>query len=159
MTDWLRHTIGNDLIALYEGLPFTEDALLWLLEKPRTFGELRATEIDWFRWMAAKIHDKEILEKLSEDPDADVRMWVALNPVTPEGVLGKLGEDPVAFVRRSVAQNRNTPTPVLSTLNHGTDLLVRGLAFWNLNRRSRRREALSRPADQATSPYSGWWRN
>ena len=159
MTDWLRDTISNDLIVLYEGLPFTENAVLWLREKPRTFGELRAAEIDWLRWMAAKIYDKKILEKLSEDPDADVRMWVALNPVTSEVVLGKLGEDPVAFVRRGVAQNRNTPPPVLAMLNHDTDLVVRALVFRNCNRRSRRRDAFSRPSGLTTSRYSGWWRN
>jgi len=159
MADWLRDTIGDDLIALYEDLPFAETAHLWLREKPRTFGELRAEEIDWWRWMAAKIRDKEILEKLSRDSDADVRMWVALNPVTPEAVLGQLGEDPVAFVRRGVAQNRSTPTPVLAKLNYDTDLVVRALVFRNWNRRSRRRDAFSTPSGQATSHYSGWWRN
>jgi hypothetical protein len=82
MSDWLGDVIGADLIAVYEGLYFTEDALLWLREKPRTFGELRAEEIDWLRWMAANVRDEDILEKLSEDPDTDVRMWVACNPVT-----------------------------------------------------------------------------
>ncbi len=74
MSDWLSDVIGDDLITVYEGLYFTEDALLWLREKPRTFGELRAEEIDWLRWMAATIHDKYVLEKLSQDPDTDVRM-------------------------------------------------------------------------------------
>jgi hypothetical protein len=41
MSDWLSDVIGNDLIAVFDGLYFTEDALLWLREKPRTFGELR----------------------------------------------------------------------------------------------------------------------
>jgi len=36
MSDWLSDVIGNDLIAIYEGLYFTEDAVAWLREKPRT---------------------------------------------------------------------------------------------------------------------------
>jgi hypothetical protein len=33
MRDWLGEVIGDDLIAVYEGLFFTEDALLWLQER------------------------------------------------------------------------------------------------------------------------------
>jgi hypothetical protein len=40
MSDWLSDVIGNDWIAVYEGLDATQDALIWFLEKPRTFGEL-----------------------------------------------------------------------------------------------------------------------
>jgi hypothetical protein len=88
----LNDVISNDLIAVYEGHYFTADGLLWLREKPRTFGELRTEEIDWLRWMAANIQDKDVLEKLSQDTDIDVRMWVACNPVTPRLVLEKLAE-------------------------------------------------------------------
>src|ERR1700728_196056 len=125
MSDWLSNVIGDDLITVYEGLYFTEDALIWLREKPRTFGELRAEEIDWLRWMAANIDDQDLLEKLSEDPDIDVRMWVACNPITPELVLAKLAEDPIVFVRRGVAQNRSTPMPLLMRLNDDADVVVR----------------------------------
>jgi hypothetical protein len=156
MSDWLSDVIDHDLIAVYEGLYFTEDALLWLREKPRTFGELRAKEIDWLRWMAANVHDKDVLEKLSEDPDTDVRMWVACNPMTPELVLGKLAEDPIVFVRRGVAQNKSTPTPLLARLNDDTDLAIRALVSRNRNNRSRRRECLV-PGPE-TSRYSGWHR-
>ena len=131
MSSWLNDVISKDLIAVYEGHYFTEDALLWLREKPRTFGELRTEEIDWLRWMAANIEDKEVLEKLSQDPDADVRMWVACNPVTPRLVLEKLAGDPVAFVRRGVAQNSSTPAHLLIRLNDDTDIRVRALAFKN----------------------------
>jgi hypothetical protein len=117
--------ISNDLIAVYEEHYFTEDALLWLREKPRTFGELRTEEIDWLRWMAANIRDKEVLENLSQDPDTDVRMWVACNPLTPRLVLEKLAEDPIVFVRRGVAQNQNTPAHILIKLNADPDARVR----------------------------------
>jgi len=132
VSSWLNDVISNDLIAVYEGHDFTEDALLWLREKPRTFGELRAEEIDWLRWMAANIEDKEVLEKLSQDPDADVRMWVACNPVTPRLVLEKLARDPVVFVRRGVAQNSSIPAHLLIRLNDDPDIRVRALAFKNV---------------------------
>ncbi len=131
MSDWLNDVIGDDLIAVYEDLYFTEDALIWLREKPRTFGELRAEEIDWLRWMAANIHDQDLLEKLSQDADSYVRMWVACNPMTPKPILGKLAEDPVVFVRRGVAQNNSTPAHVLERLNDDADHVVRALVFRN----------------------------
>jgi hypothetical protein len=125
VSSWLNDVISNDLIAVYEGHYFTEDALLWLREKPRTFGELRTEEIDWLRWMAANIEDKEVLENLSQDPDTDVRMWVACNPLTPRLVLEKLAEDPIVFVRRGVAQNQSTPAHILIKLNADPDTKVR----------------------------------
>jgi len=131
VSSWLNDVISNDLIAMYEGHYFTEDALLWLREKPRTFGELRTEEIDWLRWMAANIEDKEVLENLSQDPDTDVRMWVACNPLTPRLVLEKLARDPVVFVRRGVAQNSSIPAHLLIRLNDDTDIQVRALAFKN----------------------------
>ena len=125
MSSWLNDVISNDLIAVYEGYYFTEDALLWLREKPRTFGELRTEEIDWLRWMAANIEDKEVLENLSQDPDTDVRMWVACNPLTPRLVLEKLAVDPIVFVRRGVAQNQSTPAHILIKLDADPDTRVR----------------------------------
>jgi hypothetical protein len=44
MSDWLVDVIGNNLITVYEGLDATVDALIWLREKPRTFGELRCVQ-------------------------------------------------------------------------------------------------------------------
>jgi len=135
MSDWLSNVLGDDLITVYEGLYFTEDALIWLREKRRTFAELRAEEIDWLRWMAATVRDEDILKNLSEDPDTDVRMWVACNPVTPEPTLEKLAEDPIAFVRRGVAQNRSTPIPLLMRLNDDADVMVRILVSRNRKHR------------------------
>jgi hypothetical protein len=128
MQDWLNQVISDDVITVYEGLDATEDAHRWLREKPRTFGELRAEDIDWLRWMAANIRDRDLLEKLSQDGDPDVRMWVACNPMTPEPVLARLARDPVVFVRRGVAQNYNTPFRLLIQLNDDPDIRVRALA-------------------------------
>jgi hypothetical protein len=128
MQDWLTKVIGDDVIYVFEGFDATEDALRWLRERPRTFGELRAEDIDWLRWMAANIRDRDLLEKLSQDSDSDVRMWVACNPMTPEPVLGRLVSDPVVFVRRGVAQNFNTPFRLLIRLNGDPDIQVRTLA-------------------------------
>jgi hypothetical protein len=160
MRDWLGDVISSDLIAVYEGLFFTEDALLWLRERPRTFGELRARDIEWLRWMAANIDDQDLLEKLAQDPDTDVRMWVACNPMTPEMVLGRLAEDAIVFVRRGVAQNKNTPLTLLMRLSNDADVLVRALASRNRISRSDRRDSLRErvfPA-VATPRDSGWRR-
>jgi hypothetical protein len=160
MSNWLGDVVSDKLIAIYEGHYFTEDALMWLREKPRTFGELRAEEIDWLRWMAANIDDQDLLEKLSQDPDIDVRMWVACNPKTHELALGKLAKDPIAFVRRGVAQNRSTPMPLLMRLNDDADVVVRILVSRNHNHKSHRRDSSHERlvAGPATLQYLRWHR-
>jgi hypothetical protein len=131
MSDWLNELIGEDLIAVYEGHYCTEDAVIWLRQKPRTIGELRSEEIDWLRWMAANTNNPDLLEKLSQDFDSDVRMWVAGNPLTSRLVLEKLAEDPIVFVRRGVAQNKSTPAHLLIKLNADPDTQVRILVQRN----------------------------
>jgi hypothetical protein len=131
MSDWLNELIGEDLIVIYEGLYCTEDAVIWLRQKPRTIGELRSEEIDWLRWMAANTNNRDLLEKLSQDLDSDVRMWVACNPLTSRLVLEKLAEDPIVFVRRGVAQNKSTPAHLLIKLNADPDTQVRILVQSN----------------------------
>jgi hypothetical protein len=160
MSDWLEEVIGCDLFAVYDGLYFTEDALLWLRERPRTFGELRAQDIDWLRWMAANVDDRDLLEKLAQDSDTDVRMWVACNPMTSEVVLGRLAEDVVVFVRRGVAQNKSTPMPLLTRLCDDDDVVVRALASRNRISRSDRRNSLGeRLFPRVAAPQdSGWHR-
>jgi hypothetical protein len=136
MRDWLNDVIGDNLAAVYEGLDATQDALLWLREKPRTFGELRAEDIDWLRWMAAYTSDESLLERLSEDADSDVRTWVACNSMTSIPVLVKLAGDSVVFVRRGVAQNSNAPSPSLDKLSDDEDYVVRSLVYRNRRKRS-----------------------
>ena len=131
MSDWLNEVIGEDLITVYEGQDFTEDAVVWLRESPRTFGELRAEEIDWLRWMALNTPNHGVLEKLAQDLDFDVRMRVACNPMAPAHVLAKLANDSNVFVRRGVAQNRRTPTSSLTKLSHDSDIVVQAQVFRN----------------------------
>ena len=159
MSDWLGEVIGDNLISVYEGLFFTEDALVWLRERPRTFGELRARDIDWLRWMAANVNDGNLLEKLAEDPDTDVRMWVACNPMTPEVVLGRLVEDAIVFVRRGVAQNKCTPMPLLVKLSDDADVVVRALASRNRISRADRRDSLRERVFPRAHTMRDWgWR-
>jgi hypothetical protein len=92
--------------------------------------------------MAANVDDQDLLETLAQDPDTDVRMWVACNPMTPEMVLGRLAEDAIVFVRRGVAQNKNTPMPLLARLCDDADVVVRALASRNRISRADRRDSL-----------------
>lgn len=131
MSDWLDEMIGADLIAVYEGQDFTEDAVIWLREKPRTFRELRAEEIGWLRWMALNTPNQNVLAKLAQDLDFDVRMRVACNPMAPAHVLAKLADDSSVFVRRGVAQNRRTPAASLTKLSHDSDIGVQTQVFRN----------------------------
>jgi hypothetical protein len=131
MSDWLDEMIGADLITVYEGQDFTEDAVIWLREKPRTFRELRAEEIGWLRWMALNTANQNVLAKLAQDLDFDVRMRVACNPMAPAHILAKLADDSSVFVRRGVAQNRRTPASSLIKLSHDADIVVQAQVFRN----------------------------
>jgi hypothetical protein len=106
-------------------------SLLWLRESPRKFGELRAKEIDWLRWMALSTPKQEVLAKLAQDLDFDVRMRVACNPMAPEYVLAKLANDSSVLVRRGVAQNRRTPASSLTKLSHDSDIVAQAQVFRN----------------------------
>jgi hypothetical protein len=100
MSDWLDEVLGEDLIAVYDGQDFTEDAAAWLRESPRTFGELRTEEIDWLRWMALNTPNQDVLEKLAQNLDFDVRMRVACNSIAPEYILAELANNSSVFVGR-----------------------------------------------------------
>jgi hypothetical protein len=131
MSDWLDEVIGEDLIAVYEGQDFTEGAVIWLREKSRTFRELRAEGIDWLRWMALNTPNQDVLAKLAQDLDFDVRTRVACNPMAPARVLAKLADDSNVFVRRGVAENRRTPARSLAKLSHDSDIGVQAQVFRN----------------------------
>lgn len=72
----------------------------------------------WERRSAAASPDStpETLQKLSHDPDWEVREVVASNPRTPPAALTKLSGDPQLVVRRMVASNPNTPSATLSAM-------------------------------------------
>jgi hypothetical protein len=131
MSDWLDEVIGEDLISVYVGQDFTEDAVVWLREKPRRFRELRAEEIDWLRWMALNTPNQNVLANLAQDLDFEVRMRVACNPMAPGDVLAKLANDSSVFVRRGVAQNGRTLAWTLTMLSHDSDIVVQAQVFRN----------------------------
>jgi hypothetical protein len=129
MSAWLDEVIGADSIAVYEGQDFTEDAVAWLREKPRTLRELRAEEIDWLRWMALNTPNQEVLAKLAQDLNFDVRMRVACNRLAPEQVLAKLADDSSVYVRRGVAQNNLAPAQSLVKLSDDSDVILQAQVF------------------------------
>jgi hypothetical protein len=67
---------------------------------------------------ARNSQSNEILTKLCEDKDEDVREYVALNPNTPAEALVILAnqKDEYSGIRRIVARNPNTPAEALSVL-------------------------------------------
>src|SRR5437868_14762251 len=71
--------ISGDLIAVYEGLFFTEDALLWLRERPRTFGELRARDIGLLQ---AYTVNHQVSRPGESHPEALAELYVSLSTHT-----------------------------------------------------------------------------
>ena len=67
----------------------------------------------------------EILEKLAEDEDANVRYAVAKNPKTPVNILIKLADDKDKLVIYAVAENPNTPAEFLKNLAEDRDWFIR----------------------------------
>ena len=77
----------------------------------------------------------EILEKLAEDEDKNVRKAVAKNPKTPVDILKKLVEDKKWEVRYEVAENPNTPVEALRKLADDKDWIVGSAAERALRKR------------------------
>ena len=75
------------------------EGLEWLREKPRTFSELKIHSKSWFNWLAENSSLPEVLSKLAEDANSDVRYYVAGNTNSPVEVLSKLAEDANSAVR------------------------------------------------------------
>lgn len=67
----------------------------------------------------------EILEKLAEDGDVNVRYEVTRNPKAPVNILIKLAEDKDKLVIYAVAENPNTPAEVLKKLAEDRDWFIR----------------------------------
>ena len=67
----------------------------------------------------------EILEKLAEDEDVDVRETVAENPRTPVDILRKLALDEDDDVRWGAIQNPNMTAEALKKLAEDEDWAVR----------------------------------
>ena len=67
----------------------------------------------------------QILVKLSDDEDSYVRMVVAGNPSTPPEILVKLSDDEDSYVRMAVAGNPSTPPQFLAKLSNDENEYVR----------------------------------
>ena len=69
--------------------------------------------------------DFEIISKLAQDKNANIRWNVAENTSTPPETLLKLAQDKDLDVRYSVAKNTSTPPELLLKLSQDKDVLVR----------------------------------
>jgi Leucine rich repeat variant len=58
----------------------------------------------------------EILERLAQDPNEDVRSTVASNRNLPLATLLQLANDPSSNIRMNIARNSNTPPEILAQL-------------------------------------------
>ncbi len=67
----------------------------------------------------------ELLTKLSEDPDREVRSRVAANPKTAPEVLDRMSTDDYFYVWEMVAGNPSTPPSTLEKLSHHKNWGVR----------------------------------
>jgi len=67
------------------------------------------------------------VKDLASHPDAEVRVSLASNPVTPAEILYFLADDPSPAVRCAVAENPNTPRQADTLLSCDSDYTVRCL--------------------------------
>src|SRR5271157_1248970 len=75
----------------------------------------------------------EILYKLSQDKNKNVRAYVAQNPNTSSEILAQLSQD--EYVRGCVAQNPNTSSEILAQLSQERSSYVRAYVAQNPNTR------------------------
>jgi hypothetical protein len=81
--------------------------------------------------MALNTLNQDVLAKVAQDRDRDVRIRVACNPMAPELVLARLADDSSFYGRSGVAQNDRSPAPSLAKLSHDSDIVVRAQVFRN----------------------------
>lgn len=74
----------------------------------------------------------EQLERLSKDPEANVRFEVAQRESLPEEIMKSLAVDPVAEVRIELSQREQLSEDILKVLRKDTNEKVRMYAFCNL---------------------------
>jgi hypothetical protein len=65
------------------------------------------------------------LERLANDDDYQVRIYVAQNPNTPPETLDRLAKDESGYVRMAVAENPNTLPETLNRMSKDVDSDVR----------------------------------
>ncbi len=75
----------------------------------------------------------DLLAKLSDDKDKEVRRDVAWRTDCPADALAKLSDDKDKWVREAVARNPNCPSDTLTKLAEDTDEYVRFYARNNPN--------------------------
>lgn len=92
--------------------------------------------------VAANVDDQDLLVKLAQDADTDVRMWVACNPMKPEMVLGRLRRMRLFLCAEELRKTRARRCPLLARLCDYADVVVRALASRNRISRSARRDSL-----------------
>ena len=81
--------------------------------------------------LAQNSTDPEVLVRLANDADEDVRWHVAENLNTPTDVLAQLANDEDEWVRKYVAGNPNTPPDVIKQLFKDEDVQVSQMALYN----------------------------
>ena len=75
--------------------------LNWLLQKPRTYQDLRNKSMEWYKWLASHKNYPATLELLAKDADVYVRRGIAGNGNTPVATLELLAKDADVDVRRA----------------------------------------------------------
>ncbi len=71
----------------------------------------------------------ELLQRLSADPDHDVRQAVARNPFTPADIVERLSTDDSVMVRRAALQRPDLPSASVIRLTEDEDAEVRSTAL------------------------------
>ncbi len=122
--------IDHKVIEACEIAGACASGLEWLSASPKTYKQLRAKSLDWYRWLASHKNYPATLELLSKDADVYVRWGVAQNVGTPVATLELLSKDAAVYVRRGVAQNAGTPVATLELLSKDADVDVRRQAIW-----------------------------
>jgi hypothetical protein len=79
------------------------------------------------------LHNKtvpvDVLRRLAQDPDSNVRYAVAIKRKCPPDLMEQLAHDPDESVRYGVVFNAKAPTSVLRVLTHDTSARVANKAI------------------------------
>jgi len=120
----------GDIIITDSVYYVTKDGFIDLAMQPS--GE-RKMRLEQRKYLASTSKDPAILEKLSKDSEADIRLYVARNVDTPVQILQALTDDPEESVRHGVALNGVSTPEILLKLSADANAFVRNKVAGHLN--------------------------
>lgn len=87
----------------------------------------------FYQLLARNTNDREVLNRLADDADLEVKYYVAINPYTSADTLDKLAKEKDIRIKEAVSGNKNVSEKTLKKLSYEINILLPVKNFINFN--------------------------